>query len=120
MSLAEFSENGVHQTPTALIKHPGEEVLINCSHSNTNFDMIQWYKQSAGKNDMALIAYARFSSLVVEDQFKGTYNVSGHGSSLACLHIPQLSGSEESAVYFCAASKAQCCTNPSVFNKNLL
>ncbi|KAI3367078.1 hypothetical protein L3Q82_008114 [Scortum barcoo] len=40
-----------------LIKHPGEEALINCSHSNTNFDMIQWYKQSPGKNDMALIGY---------------------------------------------------------------
>lgn len=85
---------------------------MNCSHSNTNFNMMQWYKQSAGKNDMALIGYARFSSTVVEDQFKDTYNVSGDGSSLSSLHIPKLSPSEDSAVYFCAASKAQCCTNP--------
>lgn len=112
MSLAEVSKNSAHQTPTALIKHHGEEALMNCSHSNTNFNMIQWYKQSPGKNDMALIGYARFSSTAVEDQFKDTYNVTGDGSSLSRLHIPKLGRSENSAVYFCAASKAQCCTNP--------
>lgn len=84
---------------------------MNCSHSNTNFDMIQWYKQSAEKNDMALVGFARFSSLNVEDQFKTTHNVTGHGSSLSGLLIPK-SRLEDSAVYFCAASKAQCYTKP--------
>ncbi|KAA8581846.1 hypothetical protein FQN60_008586 [Etheostoma spectabile] len=116
--LTELPQNSVHQTPTALIKHAGEVVVMNCSHSNTNFDMIQWYKQSAGKNDMVLVGYVRFTSLVVEDQFKDTYSVSGNGGSLAGLHIPTLRGSEDSAVYFCAASKAQCCTNPDVCDKN--
>lgn len=111
MSLAELSENSVHQTPCDLIKRPTEEVLMNCSHSNTNFNMIQWYKQSAGGNDMALVGYARFSSVAVEDQFKGSYNVSGDGNSLSSLHVAK-SRSEDSAVYFCAASRAQFCTNP--------
>ncbi|KAL7380197.1 hypothetical protein ABVT39_013510 [Epinephelus coioides] len=73
--LTELSKNTVYQTPTALIKHPGEEALMNCSHSNTDFDMIQWYKQSAGKNDMVLVGYVRFSSPAVEAQFKDTCNV---------------------------------------------
>ena len=120
MSPAELPQNRVHQTPTAVIKHAGEVVVMNCSHSNTNFDMIQWYKQSAGKNDMVLVGYVRFTSAVVEAPFKDTYDVSGNGGSLASLHIPKLSGSEDSAVYFCAASKAQCCINPNVFNKNPL
>lgn len=119
MSLAELSKNSVQQTPTALIKHHGDEVQINCSHSNTNFEMIQWYKQSAGENDMALIGYVRFSSATVENQFKETYNVAGDGNSLAHLHIPKLSRSEDSAVYFCAASKAQCYKNPQSSTKTL-
>lgn len=119
MSLAELSKNSVQQTPTALIKHHGDEVQINCSHSNTNFEMIQWYKQSAGENDMALIGYVRFSSATVENQFKETYNVAGDGKSLAHLHIPKLSRSEDSAVYFCAASKAQCYKNPQSSTKTL-
>lgn len=111
MSLAELSKYSVHQTPTAVIRHAGEDVLMNCSHSNTDFDMILWYKQSAGKNDMVLVGYVRFSSSVVESPFKDSYNVSGTGGSLSCLHIPK-SRSENSAVYFCAASRAQCYTNP--------
>lgn len=106
MSLAELSENSVLQTPRALIKYAEEEILMNCSHSNTNFEMIQWYKQTAGKNDMALVGYARYSSLVVEDQFKNRFNVNGDGRSLSSLHIAK-SRSEDSAAYFCAASRAQ-------------
>ena len=118
-SVAELSKNSVRQTPTALIKHPGEQVLLNCSHSNTNFNMILWYKQSAGKNDMVLLGYVRYSSPTVEAQFKDKYNVSGNGGSLASLHVPKLSGSEDSAAYFCAASSAQCCTKPVSLTKTL-
>ena len=100
-----------------MIKDLGEEILINCSHSNTNFDMIQWYKQSDGKSDMALVGYVRYSSPAVEDKFKETHNVSGDGRSLSSLHIPKLSRSEDRAVYFCAASEAQCCTNPPSLTK---
>ena len=114
---AELSKNSVHQTPAAIIKDLGVEILINCSHSNTNFDMIQWYKQSAGKSDMALVGFARYSSPAVEDKFKETHNVSGDGRSLSSLHIPKLSRSEDRAVYFCAASEAQCCTNPPSLTK---
>lgn len=106
MSLAELSKNSVLQTPRALIKYAEEEILMNCSHSNTNFEMIQWYKQTAGGNDMALVGYARFSSSVVEDQFKNRFNVNGDGRSLSSLHIAK-SRSEDSAAYFCAASRAQ-------------
>ncbi|KAI3367356.1 hypothetical protein L3Q82_026163 [Scortum barcoo] len=112
LCLTEVSKNSAHQTPARLIKHPGEEALINCSHSNTDFDMIQWYKQSPGKNDMTLIGYVRYTSIVVEDKFKDAYNVTGDGSSLSGLQMLKLSRSEHSAVYFCAASKARCCTNP--------
>ncbi|KAI3367129.1 hypothetical protein L3Q82_008184 [Scortum barcoo] len=82
------SKNSAHQTPARLIKHPGEEALINCSHSNTDFDMIQWYKQSPGKNDMALIGYVRFIFIVVEDKFKDAYNVTGSSPSDQIYQTP--------------------------------
>ncbi|KAI4797100.1 hypothetical protein KUCAC02_026547 [Chaenocephalus aceratus] len=113
----EPSENSVHQNPTALIKHLGEDVLMTCSHSSARFDQVQWYKQSAGGNDMVLLGYVRFTNPTVEAQFKGTYNVSGNGQSLAHLHIPKTRRSEDSAVYFCAASEAQRCTNPASSTK---
>uniref|UniRef100_A0A671XFH8 Ig-like domain-containing protein n=1 Tax=Sparus aurata TaxID=8175 RepID=A0A671XFH8_SPAAU len=65
-----LSKNSVQQTPTALIKHAGEEVQMSCNHSNTDFDMIQWYKQSAGRKDMALVGHVYVTSTKVEDQFK--------------------------------------------------
>ena len=60
---------------------------------------------------MVLLGYVRYTNPTVEAQFKGTYNVSGNGQSLAHLHIPKTRRSEDSAVYFCAASEAQCCKN---------
>lgn len=74
--------------------------------------MIQWYKQSAGKNDMILVGYARFSDLVVEDPFKGNYNVSGNGRSQSSLRILKLNGPQLRGLYYCAASEAHCCINP--------
>uniref|UniRef100_A0A3Q3FVQ1 Ig-like domain-containing protein n=1 Tax=Labrus bergylta TaxID=56723 RepID=A0A3Q3FVQ1_9LABR len=118
MSLSELSKSHVDQKPAALVIHPGEKVQLTCNHSNSNFDMIQWYKQSKGKHDMALLGYVRYSSATVEDQFKGLYNVSGDGKNQSSLILLKLSGSE-SAVYFCAASEAQCCTNsPSLTKTN--
>lgn len=108
----ELSINTVHQTPTAIVTNLEDEGLINCNHSNTNFNTIQWYKQAAGKTDMTLVGAARFSNAVVEDSFKDSYNVSGDGKSRSSLHILK-QGSELRAVYFCAASEAQCSHHPS-------
>uniref|UniRef100_A0A3Q2PAH6 Ig-like domain-containing protein n=1 Tax=Fundulus heteroclitus TaxID=8078 RepID=A0A3Q2PAH6_FUNHE len=109
---AETSKNSVHQTPVAVIKGPGESFNLKCNHSNTDFDMIQWYKQPPGKTDMSLLGYTRFTSNVVEDQFKSLYNVTGNGKSQSSLVILKLRHPEDSAVYFCAASGAQCCMKP--------
>uniref|UniRef100_A0A3B5Q784 Ig-like domain-containing protein n=1 Tax=Xiphophorus maculatus TaxID=8083 RepID=A0A3B5Q784_XIPMA len=116
---ADQSKNSVDQIPAALIKEPGESVQINCNHSNTNFYMIQWYKQPPGKTDMTLLGYARYSTQTVEDQFQNLYNVTGSGQSLSSLVIPKLRQSEDSAVYFCAASDAQYCMKPQAPTKTL-
>lgn len=116
---AELSKNYVHQTPADTMKNLHEGVLMTCNHYNSNFNMIQWYKQSAGRRDMVRVGSVRFSSPEVEDAFKDIYEVKGNGGSQSSLHILKLNGSEDRAVYFCAASDAQWRTEPSSFNKNL-
>ncbi|XP_047201621.1 uncharacterized protein LOC124855671 [Girardinichthys multiradiatus] len=113
------SKNNVHQTPAVVIKRPEESVQINCKHSNTNFNMIQWYKQPSGKTDMSLLGYTRFTNSVVEDPFKSLYNVTGNGQSQTSLLISKLRQSDYSGVYFCAASEAQCCMKLPASTKTL-
>ena len=88
---------------------------MTCNHSNTNFNMMQWYKQSAGKKDMALIGYVLVTS-EIEDQFKDFCEITGNGESLSSLKIAK-SRSEDSAVYFCGASRAQWYRNPPSYTK---
>lgn len=101
--LTEVSKYNVNQNPSAMMKHPGDAAVIKCSHSNSDWDMIQWYKRSAGTTEMVLLGYARYSILSVEDPFKNSYNVSGTGSSLSSLHMLKLTKTEDGAVFFCAA-----------------
>uniref|UniRef100_A0A6Q2ZN18 Ig-like domain-containing protein n=1 Tax=Esox lucius TaxID=8010 RepID=A0A6Q2ZN18_ESOLU len=112
----------VHQTPTAILKQPGDEVQLTCNHSNTNYDMILWYQQSEQNPALKLIGYVRFTKATMEDPFKEHFNMSGDVSAgkTVYLHIPKLRGSEDTAVYFCAASYAQCLTTPSLLYKNPL
>lgn len=112
MSVAEKSQDQVDQSPTAVIKHAGEALKLSCNHSSSRFDMIQWFKQSAGKNEMVLMGYVRFSLLVVEEPFKETHNVSGTGGKQSSLHFLKLDQWSDSAMYFCAASEARCYTHP--------
>uniref|UniRef100_A0A4W5LB71 Immunoglobulin V-set domain-containing protein n=1 Tax=Hucho hucho TaxID=62062 RepID=A0A4W5LB71_9TELE len=112
----------VHQTPTAILKGPEDKVQLNCSHTVPRYNMILWYQQSAQNTALKLIGYVRFTSPTVEDSFKGRFNVSGDAApnKMVYLHIPKLRGAEDSAVYFCAASEAQCFTIPSLLYKNPL
>uniref|UniRef100_A0A674CKU1 Ig-like domain-containing protein n=1 Tax=Salmo trutta TaxID=8032 RepID=A0A674CKU1_SALTR len=112
----------VQQTPTAILKGPEDNVQLNCSHTIPNYDTILWYQQSAQNTALKLIGYVRFTSPTVEDSFKERFTVSGDAATgkMAYLHIPNLRGTEDSAVYFCAASKAQCFTIPSLLYKNPL
>uniref|UniRef100_A0A674ANT3 Ig-like domain-containing protein n=1 Tax=Salmo trutta TaxID=8032 RepID=A0A674ANT3_SALTR len=112
----------VHQTPTAILKGPEDKVQLTCRHTDPNYYMILWYQQSAQNTALKLIGYVRNTSPTVEDSFKGRFNVSGDAAAnkMAYLHFPKLTEAEDSAVYFCAASKAQCFTIPSLLYKNPL
>lgn len=116
---AGLSPNEVHQSPGAMIVVPGETIEINCNHSNSNFYMIQWYKQSVRSTPMTLIGFARYDSVHVEDRLIAFYNVSGDGRSLSSLYVVTLSGAKDSVMYYCAASDARCCINLQRLTKTL-
>lgn len=119
LCVAELSSTSVHQDPPAMFRYSGENILINCSHSNSDFKMIQWYKQSLRSSEITLIGYAQYKTVAVEAPFKELYNVSGDGRSLSSLHTLTVSGAEGCVMYFCAASDARCCINPTSLTKTL-
>ncbi|KAJ7988796.1 hypothetical protein DPEC_G00312920 [Dallia pectoralis] len=45
----------VHQTPTEILKEPGDEVQLTCTHTDTSYYMILWYQQSVQNPALKLI-----------------------------------------------------------------
>lgn len=116
---AGLSINEVHQSPGVMIVDRGETIEIKCNHSNSNFNMIQWYKQPVRSSEMTLISYVRYDTPTVEEPFKGFYEVSGDGRSLSSLRVLNTSRTEDSVMYYCAASDARRCINPQRLTKTL-
>lgn len=105
LSLTTGSSIRVHQTPSGLIKKQGESVdnEICCSHSIENHDRILWYKQDRHRV-LTFLGYLNLDYPFPEDDVKGKISFQGDGRSSANLSISNLQ-SEDSVVYFCAASQ---------------
>ncbi|XP_076155561.1 uncharacterized protein LOC143138949 [Alosa pseudoharengus] len=99
-----------HQVPRDLLKQPGDSVQLNCSHNITSYDTILWYQQLEGDPALTLFGYVRFDSPTIEMTGKN-FSVTGDGRNDAFLHLNKLKPAD-SAVYFCAASYAQCISLP--------
>ncbi|KAL7862352.1 hypothetical protein SRHO_G00137930 [Serrasalmus rhombeus] len=102
----------VHQSPSDLFIKPGQHHELNCNHSIPSYYMILWYQQSIGDTSLKLIAYLYNTRPTVESAFEGHFNVSGNGAKHSTLHLLKLRAAEDSAVYYCAASQAQCSKCP--------
>lgn len=74
--------------------------------------MISWYQQSVKDSSMNLIAYVRYKTGSVESPFASYFNISGDGEKYSTLHLVKLRAAEHTAVYYCAASMAQCSRSP--------
>uniref|UniRef100_A0AAZ3SMI2 Ig-like domain-containing protein n=1 Tax=Oncorhynchus tshawytscha TaxID=74940 RepID=A0AAZ3SMI2_ONCTS len=79
-------------------------VIIKCSHAISSYNTILWYQQSIADTNLKLIGFVLFS-IAIEDQFKEHFEIRGDGEIEASLQL--LSDPENSAVYYCAASKTQ-------------
>uniref|UniRef100_A0AAY4AGD7 Ig-like domain-containing protein n=1 Tax=Denticeps clupeoides TaxID=299321 RepID=A0AAY4AGD7_9TELE len=106
--LAEASKsNDVAQTPPEMLVSPVDSVKLTCSHSNSDFYMIQWYQKSPRDTALKLIGYVRYDSPSMEGSYAGHFSVTGDGRKESVLHFVKLSLGEDTGVYYCAASEAQ-------------
>uniref|UniRef100_A0A667YGS6 Ig-like domain-containing protein n=1 Tax=Myripristis murdjan TaxID=586833 RepID=A0A667YGS6_9TELE len=95
----------VTQTPL-LWRKKGESATMNCSHTkDATYRQMYWYRQLPGEG-MKQIVFTTTSS-------KPEYE-----SGFSEDKFP-LSGAQDGAVYFCAASAARCYTNPLSATKTL-
>lgn len=70
--------------------------------------MILWYQQLKGDTALNLIGYVYYKTPTIESQFANQFNVTGDGAEASTLNYTlerNLVGS--TAMYYCAASKAQ-------------
>ena len=105
-----LSNSQVQQTPRDLLKQPGDDVQLNCSHKIPSYNTILWYKQLKGDPALKLIGYVYYKNPTLEMSGQN-FNLTGNGENDAFLHVDKLKP-VDSAVYFCAASYAQCCFSP--------
>ena len=60
----------VHQTPSELIRKPGNSVEFICTHGKTDYRMMLWYRQSPGQRDLGLIGHVNYQTIKVESAFQ--------------------------------------------------
>uniref|UniRef100_A0A3P9IM44 Ig-like domain-containing protein n=1 Tax=Oryzias latipes TaxID=8090 RepID=A0A3P9IM44_ORYLA len=101
----------VRQTPAEVFTHPGNSLVqLFCNHDKTDFYLMLWYQQTPGRTDMKLIGYLYHDQPTMEKEYKDDFDISGALSgSIAKNGSLMIKKAEQksSAVYFCAASKAQ-------------
>ena len=69
-----------------------------------------WYQRSPGDTALKLIGYLHHITVNMEEQYKKDFNMSGDLSTDETKKgslIIQVTGVKQSAVYYCAARKAQ-------------
>uniref|UniRef100_A0A8C9RB19 Ig-like domain-containing protein n=1 Tax=Scleropages formosus TaxID=113540 RepID=A0A8C9RB19_SCLFO len=92
----------VQQSPPGIVKSLKQSAELTCSHSISSYDTILWYQQSGEMGALKLIGYIYYAQPEKEKNFD-RFNMTGDGSSKGSLIITDLR-SEDSAVYYCAAS----------------
>ena len=83
---------------------------------------MQWYQKPHGERALKRIGHVYYGDIEHEESFKKHFNITGDMSGSTAkngsLFIVNLKAPEHSAVYYCAASKAQWLLFPSPSYKN--
>ncbi|MGH0171943.1 UNVERIFIED_CONTAM: hypothetical protein FKN15_062187 [Acipenser sinensis] len=91
----------IDQSPPSLFESPGRSAELNCSHDDSNYDRMYWYRQTR-KGALELIGY-QYGEIYPEEKFKERFKMTGKATEKGFLTISNLTA-EDSAVYFCGAS----------------
>ncbi|XP_073783799.1 uncharacterized protein [Danio rerio] len=103
-----LSDKVVQSPPDMIILSSlSESPVLQCSHRDSSYDRILWYKQLQNKQ-FIFLGYLLGSSHHLEPGFINKYTFAGNGNTNANLTIKKLEFND-TATYFCAAS-TQCHT----------
>uniref|UniRef100_A0A8C1HUW0 Ig-like domain-containing protein n=1 Tax=Cyprinus carpio carpio TaxID=630221 RepID=A0A8C1HUW0_CYPCA len=95
----------IQQSPKHLLRTEEEKKAeLSCNHGDSSYLYMYWYQQKNEGGSLELIGMLTGDSGTPEEKFKPRFALSGHATKVASLIISNISA-EDSAVYFCAASK---------------
>ncbi|GAA6111955.1 uncharacterized protein LOC113544969 [Tachysurus ichikawai] len=100
-----ISSLNIQQSPQHLLTTPDQsEAKLSCWHGDGNYPYMYWYQQKTVGDSIELIGMLLYENPTPEEKFKPRFSISGHSTGDAFLLISSVTP-EDSAVYFCAASK---------------
>uniref|UniRef100_A0A8C1SLL3 Ig-like domain-containing protein n=1 Tax=Cyprinus carpio TaxID=7962 RepID=A0A8C1SLL3_CYPCA len=95
----------IQQSPKHLLRRVEEkEANLSCHHGDNDYPYLFWYQQKSNGGSLELIGMLSYGADSEEDKFKSRFDITGHAKEDAFLLISNITA-EDSAVYFCAASK---------------
>ncbi len=87
----------------------GQTVQKNNKQFTYGIHMVLWYQQLMGDSALNLIGYVSYTNPTTEDQYKNQFSIGGNGAKSSTLNVTlERKHVGNTAVYYCAASKAQC------------
>ncbi|GAA6086119.1 uncharacterized protein LOC111582099 [Tachysurus ichikawai] len=99
-----ISSLNIQQLPQHLITPEQSEAKLSCRHGDISYSYMYWYKQKKVSDSIELIGVLVSQNPTLEEKFKTKFSISGQSTGDAFLLISSVT-LEDSAVYFCAASK---------------
>lgn len=97
----------VQQTPLDVLRQPGGDVQLVCSHEKNDYRLMYWFQRLPSGRELSRIGHVYYGTVDREESFKQHFNMtgdmSGDGPKNGSLLITSLK-SDHSAVYYCAAS----------------
>lgn len=98
----------VHQTPSDILRRPGDDVRLVCSHEKTDYRLMHWFQNLPSGRELRRIGHVHCDKVSPEDGFAQHFTVtgdmSGNEPKNGSLLIASLRAPDHSAVYYCAAS----------------
>ncbi|KAG9268835.1 hypothetical protein AMEX_G17858 [Astyanax mexicanus] len=97
----------ITQDPTLIIKDYGDSVKAECWHNDSTYYYMYWYKQGIlGQIELIALSIGKGMSQIAAPFNESKYSMTRVEVKHGILEIQKLEA-EDSAVYFCAASRAQ-------------